>query len=60
MITIQVNKTHSHRNLYQDYKYLAMTPQSVLYRLLTDEPDYEGIVNNFIDHVRCRPEESQA
>ncbi|EGO51844.1 hypothetical protein NEUTE1DRAFT_125484 [Neurospora tetrasperma FGSC 2508] len=37
-----------------------MTPKSVLYRLLTDEPDYEGIVNNFIDHVRCRPEESQA
>ncbi|KAK3497897.1 uncharacterized protein B0T23DRAFT_96258 [Neurospora hispaniola] len=37
-----------------------MTPKSVLYRLITDEPDYEGIVNNFIDHVRCRPEESQA
>lgn len=37
-----------------------MTPKSVLYRLLTDEPDYKGIVNNFIDHVRFRPEESQA
>ncbi|KAJ4400981.1 hypothetical protein N0V85_005620 [Neurospora sp. IMI 360204] len=37
-----------------------MPPTSLEYRMLTDRPDYKGIINDCIDLVRCHPEESQA
>ncbi|KAK3356065.1 hypothetical protein B0H65DRAFT_66927 [Neurospora tetraspora] len=37
-----------------------MPPTSLEHRILTDRPDHKGIINDCIDLVRCRPEESQA